>query len=78
MEQVVDELWPDRPYDEKVKRLYRKAIGAIQDVLEEHGLSEAFVNKRGSCHVEREKIECDTSKPQYIETIWGVGYRFKV
>ncbi len=26
----------------------------------------------------REKIEMDTAKPQYIETIWGVGYRFKV
>ena len=26
----------------------------------------------------REKIEYDSAKPQYIETIWGVGYRFKV
>ncbi|RKI23049.1 DNA-binding response regulator [bacterium 1xD8-6] len=26
----------------------------------------------------REKIEKSSSKPQYIETIWGVGYRFKV
>ena len=26
----------------------------------------------------REKIEFNTSKPQYIETIWGVGYRFKL
>ncbi|MCR5420923.1 MAG: response regulator transcription factor [Lachnospiraceae bacterium] len=26
----------------------------------------------------REKIEVDTAKPQYIETIWGVGYRFKL
>lgn len=26
----------------------------------------------------REKIEYDTANPQYIETIWGVGYRFKV
>ena len=26
----------------------------------------------------REKIEFDTTKPQYIETIWGVGYRFKI
>ena len=26
----------------------------------------------------REKIELNTSKPQYIETIWGVGYRFKI
>ena len=25
----------------------------------------------------REKIEENTSKPQYIETIWGVGYRFR-
>lgn len=26
----------------------------------------------------REKVEKETSNPQYIETIWGVGYRFKV
>ena len=26
----------------------------------------------------REKVEFNTAKPQYIETIWGVGYRFKV
>lgn len=26
----------------------------------------------------REKVELETSNPQYIETIWGVGYRFKV
>jgi len=26
----------------------------------------------------REKIEMNPSKPQYIDTIWGVGYRFKM
>lgn len=26
----------------------------------------------------REKIEVSSSNPQYIETIWGIGYRFKV
>ena len=26
----------------------------------------------------REKIEMNTNKPQYIETIWGVGYRLKL
>ncbi|MCR4675484.1 MAG: response regulator transcription factor [Lachnospiraceae bacterium] len=26
----------------------------------------------------REKIEVDPSKPQYVETVWGMGYRFKV
>ena len=33
-----------------------------------------------SVHIKkiREKIEMNTAKPQYIETIWGVGYRFKL
>ncbi len=26
----------------------------------------------------REKIEFNSARPQYIETIWGVGYRFKI
>ncbi|WP_293978412.1 response regulator transcription factor [uncultured Clostridium sp.] len=26
----------------------------------------------------REKIELDTSNPQYIETVWGAGYRFNL
>ena len=26
----------------------------------------------------REKLEIDSANPQYIETIWGVGYRFKL
>jgi DNA-binding response OmpR family regulator len=26
----------------------------------------------------REKIETEKANPQYIETIWGVGYRFKI
>lgn len=25
----------------------------------------------------REKIERDPSKPRYIQTVWGAGYRFK-
>ena len=25
----------------------------------------------------RDKIETDSSNPQYIETVWGAGYRFK-
>jgi DNA-binding response OmpR family regulator len=24
----------------------------------------------------REKIEMEPSKPRYLETVWGVGYRF--
>lgn len=31
-------------------------------------------------HINRiiEKIEIDSSDPQYIETIWGAGYRFNI
>lgn len=25
----------------------------------------------------REKIELDSVRPDYIQTVWGVGYRFK-
>ena len=25
----------------------------------------------------REKIELDSAHPNYIQTVWGVGYRFK-
>ena len=26
----------------------------------------------------REKLEDDTGSPDYIETVWGVGYRFRI
>lgn len=59
MEEAIDILWPDRPYDERVKRLYRKAVGAVQEALADYGVEDTFINKRGSCYVERDKIECD-------------------
>ena len=32
-----------------------------------------------SVHVNRirDKIEKDSAKPRYIETVWGAGYRFR-
>ena len=26
----------------------------------------------------REKIELDPQNPQYVETVWGSGYRFRI
>lgn len=59
MEEAIDVLWPERPYDDKVKRLYRKAVNAIQNVLEELWVSDVFESHRGSCHILREKVDCD-------------------
>lgn len=59
MEQAISELWPDRPYDDKVKRLYRKATASIQEVLSEYGVFDLFVSKRGSCMIRKENLDCD-------------------
>lgn len=59
MEEVIDKLWPERVYDEKVKRLYRKAVMNLQGTLKEEGITEFFQTKRGSCHIMKEDVECD-------------------
>lgn len=59
MEEAVDKLWPERAYDEKVKRLYRKAVMNLQRTLREKGITELFQNERGSCHISKKEVECD-------------------
>lgn len=50
--------------------LFEKIWGL--DALGDNATVTVFISKL------REKIENDPSKPQYIETIWGVGYRFNL
>lgn len=59
MEEVIDKLWPDRAYDERVKKLYRKAVMNLQETLKEKGITEFFQTRRGSCNIRREEVECD-------------------
>ena len=59
MEEAVDKLWPERAYDEKVKRLYRKAVMNLQGTLKENGITELFQTGRGSCQISRGEVECD-------------------
>lgn len=52
-----------------------------EDLFEEvWGLDALGDNATVTVHIARvrEKIESDPSNPQYIETIWGVGYRFRM
>lgn len=42
------------------------------DALGDHATVTVHISKL------REKLERDPSKPQYIETIWGIGYRFNL
>jgi DNA-binding response OmpR family regulator len=43
------------------------------------GYEAAFDSGTVTVHVRRmrEKIETDPSQPRWIETVWGVGYRFR-
>lgn len=59
MEEVIDKLWPNRVYDEKVKNLYRKAVLYCKKKFEQHDCSGIFQNKRGSCRILTWKIDCD-------------------
>ena len=59
MEDAVNELWPNRPYDERVKRLYRKAVINLKLVLREHHSTEVFSSFRGGCRIDMEQIQCD-------------------
>ncbi|HJW82902.1 MAG TPA: response regulator transcription factor [Anaerolineae bacterium] len=52
-----------------------------RDQLLEHvwGFAEYVDPSTVTVHVRRlrEKIETDPSKPQFVQTVWGVGYRFE-
>lgn len=62
MEEAIDKLWPEREYDDKVKRLYRKAVGALSETLEEYGIEDIFVNSRGGCQVNMDRIVSDLTE----------------
>ncbi|TJY42204.1 response regulator transcription factor [Cohnella pontilimi] len=59
---------PDRVFSKN--ELYEKIWGL--DAISDNASVTVYISKL------REKIEADPSKPQYIETIWGVGYRFNL
>lgn len=59
MKKIIERLWEDRNYDDKVKGLYRKAVIHLNNVFKRYGVENIFSNGRGSCHVNRKEISCD-------------------
>ena len=57
---------PDRVFSRE--QLFERVWG--EDALGDTATVTVHVNRL------REKIETDPSRPEYIETVWGVGYRF--
>ena len=57
-------------------------INSREEIIQMSGLNNHLLNFKGLMIDEvqrviiREKIEDNPSKPIYIQTVWGVGYRF--
>lgn len=58
MEQAINLLWEDRPYDNMVKQLYRKAVICLNQMSSQNDLN-FFASNRGSCHIIPSAMTCD-------------------
>lgn len=59
IDEAIGKLWPDRPYDERVKVLYRKAILNLKETLESYEIENLFCTARGVCYINRNDCKCD-------------------
>jgi two-component SAPR family response regulator len=59
VERFVEAFWPEEPYTEKHKAIYRKALISLKKTLEEHGISHILVTSRNQKAIIASKIRCD-------------------
>lgn len=57
--EAADKLWADRPYDDQVKVLYRKAVMNLRNLFRDLGLEGFFIAERGYCFINAEMASCD-------------------
>ncbi len=62
IEEAADKLWPNKPYDDKVKALYRHAVMNIRHTLKRHNIENVFFSARGSCRINPSSLNCDYYK----------------
>ena len=75
MDEAIDKLWPTRDYDERVKRLYRKAVIRLNSLFSEYGEKQFFVSRRGSCCILKDRIDCDYFR--FLSDTQKYGLEFK-
>lgn len=59
MEEAIDKLWPNREYDEKVKKLYRKASMCLAHVMKAYGIEKFYIKNRASSYIDTALVDCD-------------------
>lgn len=58
MEQAVDLLWEDRPYDDSVKQLYRKAVSYLRQFMKVYQVDFIDIG-RGQINIIPTRVDCD-------------------
>lgn len=59
LDEAIGKLWEDSPPTERIKTRYRKAVAYLHALLSEYDAADIFVSGYGTCHIERDKVDCD-------------------
>ncbi|MBR3934005.1 MAG: hypothetical protein IKJ68_08885 [Clostridia bacterium] len=59
MEQIIDVLWEDRPYNESTKSLYRIALKDLRDTLKKHNCYHILIESKRQRSLDITKVSCD-------------------
>lgn len=59
MEQIVDILWEERPYNESTKALYRIALKDLRDTLKKYNCYHILIESKGQRSLDVTKVSCD-------------------
>ncbi|MDO5478468.1 MAG: winged helix-turn-helix domain-containing protein [Clostridia bacterium] len=59
MEQIIDNLWEERAFDECTKALYRIALKNLRDTLKDEGCVHILKERRGQRSINTDEVICD-------------------
>ena len=81
LEEATDKLWYGRPYDDRVKGLYRKAVMDVNAFFRSKGIKDVFMNGRGYCCIKKDLLDCDyyrfLENPKKEKMLYNGEYMFE-